>query len=135
MMRAYCYEHQKEWDDGIPLLLFATREVIQESLGFSPFDLVFGHSVRGPLQLLKEQWLSGDTEYDLLTYVTAFRERLHSACEFAKSNLQKSQETMKNWYDRSACERSFSVGDQVLVMLPVPGSPLKARFYGPYTVV
>jgi hypothetical protein len=30
------------------MLLFAVREAFQESLGFSPFELVFGHSVGGP---------------------------------------------------------------------------------------
>ena len=27
---------------------------------FSPFELVFGHTVRGPLKLLKEKFLSDD---------------------------------------------------------------------------
>jgi len=39
------------------LLLFAAQKVIEESLGFSPFELVFGHSPHGPLKLLKETWL------------------------------------------------------------------------------
>ena len=34
------------------MLLFAVRKSVQESLGFSPFELVFGHTVRGPLKLL-----------------------------------------------------------------------------------
>ena len=45
MMRSYCLENQKDWDEGIPLLMFAARESIQETLGFSPFELVFGHAV------------------------------------------------------------------------------------------
>ena len=55
MLRAYCLQEEKEWDEGIPLLLFSVRESIQESLGFSPFELVFGHTPRGPLKLLS--WL------------------------------------------------------------------------------
>ena len=55
MIRVYCFDNEKDWDEGIPLLLFAARESIQDSLGFSPFELVFGHSVRGPLKLLKEK--------------------------------------------------------------------------------
>ena len=35
------------------MLLFAVREAVQESLGFSPFELVFGRTVRGPLKVLK----------------------------------------------------------------------------------
>jgi len=66
MIRAYCTEYNNNWDQGIHLLLFAAREAIQESLGFSPFELVFGHTVRGPLKLLKEMWLAEDTPDNLL---------------------------------------------------------------------
>ena len=62
MMRAYIEQHEKDWDVGLPLLMFAARESVQESLGFSPFDLVFGHHVLGPLKLLKEQWLNDDDD-------------------------------------------------------------------------
>ena len=51
MMRSYCLRGQKDWDEGVPLLLFAAREAVQESLGFSPFELVFGHTPRGPLKV------------------------------------------------------------------------------------
>ena len=60
MIRSYCFDTDKDWDEGIHLLLFAVRESVQESLGFSPFELVFGHTVRGSLKLLKEKTLSDD---------------------------------------------------------------------------
>jgi transposase InsO family protein len=41
MMRSYCLEFQKDWDEGVHLFLFAAREAVQETLGFSPFELVF----------------------------------------------------------------------------------------------
>ena len=52
MIRSYCFDIEKDWDEGIHLLLFAVRESVQGSLGFSPFELVFGHTVHGPLKLL-----------------------------------------------------------------------------------
>ena len=52
MIRSYCFEIEKDWDEGIHLVLFTVRESVQESLGFSPIELVFGHAVRRPLQLL-----------------------------------------------------------------------------------
>ncbi len=58
MLRAYCLGTGRDWVEGLPLLLFAVRETVQESLGFSPAELVFGHTVRGPLKLLSEQLLS-----------------------------------------------------------------------------
>ena len=56
-IRSYCFDTEKNWDEGMHLLLFAVGESVQEYLGFSPFELVFGHSVRGPLKLLKEKFL------------------------------------------------------------------------------
>ena len=45
MIRMYCIENSRDWDEGVHLLLFAVRESVQESLGFSPFELVFGYVV------------------------------------------------------------------------------------------
>ena len=74
MIRAYCLDNEKDWNEGISLLLFAVRESVQESFGFIPFKLIFGHSVCGPLELLKENWLSENTEsLNLLDYVSKFR--------------------------------------------------------------
>ena len=50
MLRTYCLEHDKDWDSGVPLLLFAVRDSVHESLGFTPFELIFGHNVRTPLK-------------------------------------------------------------------------------------
>ena len=135
MIRSYCFDTERDWDEGIHLLLFAVRESVQESLGFSPFELVFGHTVRGPLKLLKEKFLSQeDTPLNLLQYVSDFRSRLLTACEAAKSNLKKAQDKMKQNFDKNTKERSFKSGDKVLALLPIPGRPLQARYFGPYTV-
>ena len=135
MIRSYCFDTEKDWDEGIHLLLFAVRESVQESLGFSPFELVFGHSVRGPLKLLKEKFLSNDeTPLNLLQYVFDFRNRLSRACEVARSNLKTSQGKMKARYDNHVIDRKFKPGDKVLALLPIPGRPLQARYFGPYTI-
>ena len=135
MIKSYCFDTERDWDEGIHLLLFAVRESVQESLGFSPFELVFGHTVRGPLKLLKETFLSDDdSSLNLLQYVSDFKTRLSKACEAARSNLKSAQNKMKVWYDTNAKERVFKPGEKVLVLLPIPGRPLQARYFGPYTV-
>ena len=60
MIRSYYHDTDTDLDQDINLLLFVVRESVQESLGFSRFELVFGHIVRGPLKLLKEKFLSDD---------------------------------------------------------------------------
>lgn len=135
MLSKYCVESGKDWDEGLPLLMFAVRETVQESLGFSPAELVFGHTVRGPLKMLKENWLSEQrSECNLLNYVGSFRERLHDACKLAQAALESTQTKMKRRFDKTAVVRSFSEGDKVLVLLPVQGAALQAKFSGPYVV-
>ena len=86
MIKSYCFDTGRDWDEGIHLLYFAVREPLQEPLGFSPFELVFGHTVHGPLKLLKEKFLSQeDTPLNFLRYVSDFQSKLLTACEAAKS--------------------------------------------------
>ena len=56
MLRRMCAERPKDWNRYLPALLFAIREVPQESLGFSPFELLYGRNVRGPMAILRELW-------------------------------------------------------------------------------
>ena len=108
MIRSCCFDTEKDLDEGIHLLLFAVKESVQESLGLSPFELVFDHSVRGPLKLLKEKFLSHeDSPLNLLQYVSNFRSKLLTACEAAKSNLKSTQCKMKQNYDKNTKKKKF----------------------------
>ncbi len=137
MLRTFCVERERDWDEEIPLLLFAVRNTTQASLGFSPSELIFGHSVRGPLKVLQGQILGDEHSShpkNVSDYVSSFRERLHSVWTLARKSLCAAQERMKICYDHEAVLRSFQIGDRVLVLLPIPGSPLRAKFVGPYKI-
>lgn len=45
-------ETGKDRDKWLPFLLFAYCEVPKASASFSPFDLLYAHQVRGPLDVL-----------------------------------------------------------------------------------
>ncbi|XP_073797050.1 uncharacterized protein isoform X2 [Danio rerio] len=135
MLRKYCMQTGNEWDEGIPMLMFAIRESVQESLGFSPAELVYGYQLRGPLKVLKDQILETDnSKTNVLEYVTKFRARLQTACSIARDSLARAQKEMKRTFDKKAVARSFKPGDAVLVFMPIPGSSLSAKFFGPYEV-
>ncbi|KAI3357900.1 hypothetical protein L3Q82_016288, partial [Scortum barcoo] len=108
MLRKYCHDSQRDWDEGVPLVLFAAREAVQESLGFSPAELVFGHEVRGPLKVLKEHLVMPKTSVKSIPeYVTKLKDRLQLACSLAREALASSQLKMKKRYDRKAVVHSF----------------------------
>jgi len=139
MIKAYVSTHTRDWDLGIPYLLFATRSSIQESLGFTPNELVFGHTVRGPLKLMKDKCLGKiddeDDVTDVLSYVIKMKERLSEACEVAKTNLKDTQDQMKQWYDQGTSQREYAEGDLVIILLPNPGDPLSSSYTGPCRVL
>ena len=117
------------------MLLFAARDSVQEPLGFSPFELVFGHTVRGPLKLLKEKLLEDDDwALNLLEYESGFRRKLTKTCDLARKNLKSAHNCMKSKFDKRTVRRNFQVGDKVLAFLPVPGTPLQVRYFCPYVV-
>ena len=134
LLRTYCVKLDGDWEEGLPWLLLAAREVSQESTGFSPNDLVFGHTVRGPLDLLCEQWKDAAPPENVLDYVNGFRHRLYAAGVLAKKNLGTAQSKMKTLYDRRAEKRVFSEGDRVLALLPIITSPFQAKNGGPYEI-
>ena len=134
MLRAYSMELGRDWEEGLPWLMLSAREVVQASTGFSPNDLVFGHSVRGPLALLQDGLVESEPPTNLVDYVNGFRRRLYMAVEVARKNLEGAQANQKRQYDLQAEHRQFSPGDQVLALLPVQVSPFQATFAGPYTV-
>ena len=98
-LRSYCVQMDRDWEDGLTWLLLAAREVTQESTGFSPNNIVFGHTVRGPLNPLYEQWKDADPPENLVDYVNWFHHRLYAAGVLAKKKMVSAQGKMKTLYD------------------------------------
>ena len=136
MLKRTASEEGKDWDKLIPFLLFAYREVPQESTGYSPFELLYGRDVRGPLDVLKQAWESNQQHHrNVVSYVLLQREKMERMKEIVHSNLEKARSHQKTWYDQNSRERSFNPNDQVLVLLPMSASKLSAKWQGPYRVV
>ena len=94
MLKRLCQDQLKQWHRLINPVLFAYREVPQESTGFSPFQLLYGHSVRGPGMILKELWTKEVNIPEVKSsyeYVTELRERLEDSLKLAQEELEKSQ--------------------------------------------
>ena len=79
MLRRLCIEQSKQWYRFINSLLCAYREVPQASTGISPFELLYGCTVRGPMTILKKLWTGKSESTEFRTsyqYVLDLRERL-----------------------------------------------------------
>ena len=135
MLRKTAQEDGKDWDKLLPYLLFAYREVPQNSTGFSPFELLYGWEVRGPLDVIKKQWEASPTgDASVVSHILLMRERLEQMYDLVRDNMREAQKQQKMMFDRKAWERTLAAGDQVLVLLPTSSSKLLALWHGPYEV-
>ncbi|XP_064397880.1 uncharacterized protein LOC135344578 [Halichondria panicea] len=74
MLKKFTNRNATDWDEYLPYLLFAYREAPQESTGFSPFEMLYGHRVRGPLDILCEGWTDEKAEeVPAITHVVTMR--------------------------------------------------------------
>lgn len=113
-------------------MLFAAHTAVQESLGFSPAELLFRHALCSPLGALKEKLLSLEAvPQGVVEYVS----QCNALMPFLESHWEgHAQQTMKHRYDRIVVKRDFNLSDHVFVLLSVPGAALSAKFDGPFEV-
>ena len=140
MLRKYVNENPRTWDQTIHFLLFALREAKQTSTNFSPFQLVFGHRMRGLLCVMREMWEHKVPEKNQVTldteqYMQKLTETLNTALQAAYSNVSDAQNRMKRQYDKHSTQRELKPGDLALVLLPTTGQKLRCQYKGPYRVL
>lgn len=139
IQRRLCAERPRDWDKFLSAALFAYRDATQESLGFSPFELVYGRTVRGPMRILRELWTKEVNDPEVCTtyhqYIVDLKERLESTCTMAKENLEKATQRYRANYNKRAKKRDMKVGEKVLVLLPTSSNKLLLQWRGPYEIL
>lgn len=138
MLKRMCQERPRDWDRYLPALLFAYREVPQSSLKFSPFELLYGRRVRGPLAILKEVWSNETLKEEVKTsygYMLELREKLEETCKLAHSCLEEARAKYKGYYDRKSSNRKLKQGDLALILLPTDKNKMIMQWKGPFLVL
>ena len=136
-LKRLCVERVRDWDLFIGPCLFAHRDARHESTGFSPFEIVFGRTVKGAAQVLRQLMTDESIEPETKTtyqYVLDLRSRIQETCKLAFEESRKSQISSKIQFDKRAKHRSFLVGDQVLLLLSSKSNCLEYHLPGPFKV-
>ena len=135
MLCRMCAEQPKQWDRYLPALLFALRETPHNSLDFSPFELLYGRTVRGPMAVLRELMTSEQVQPEIKNtyqYVIDLKDRLKETC--SQESWYEASSRYKKLYDRKAKPRSLRVGDKILILRPTDqNKPMQWK--GPFSVV
>ena len=138
ILKKLCIMKPKEWHRYLSCALFAMREIPSDSLGFSPFEMLYGRQVRGPLSILHELWANPDLTSESKSsyqFVFELREKLEETAELAAQNQDVAMNKYKTYFDLKSSSRQFKVDDEVLVLLPDSSSKLLMTWKGPYKII
>ena len=132
LLKKVSAEKPKDWHRYLDPLMFAVRDTPQDSTGFTPFELLYGHKVRTPMTLLKRIGTDQDEDPEVKTlyqYVVDLRDRVEETCKMAKEELAKVQVRNQKYYNKRTRDRKLQVGDSVL---PTEWNKLTLACRGPY---
>lgn len=117
MVRRLCAERHKDYDRNLSSVLFAFRDTSQETLEFSTFELVQGHTVRGPLRIFRELWTKEVSDPGIKTtyqHVLDLKDRLQSTFKLDIKNLERSV----TYYNKRARQQDMEKDEKVLDLVP-----------------
>ena len=90
------------------------------------------------MAVLRSLWTDEEQEEEIKhasAYVCDLRNRLEDTCKVARESLERAAATQKRHFDKRAKPRSFTEGDEVLLLLPENNNKLQMSWKGPYKVV
>jgi len=123
-----------------PLVLWGIRESTNQSLGTSPFMMVMRRNPSYPLSLIKDTWTgtnpvlhpAGKTVSEYLMDLQAKLKRIHN---LANQHTIQEQQRYVDHYNKRAADKHFSVGQQVIVLIPDSTKKMVSRWQGPGTII
>ena len=125
-----------DWVEQLPFALFALRSAPNRDTAFSPYQLVYGHRVRTPLDILHQGWAEVEFgELETEEWSDWLVERLAVWHELVRERGKEASGMRKSHYDKTTVNRTLEVGDKVLCRIPGLIGKLKESWHGPYEVV
>ena len=132
-LRAFCNDHQDDWDDYLDMLELGFNSSVQASTQRSPYELLYGVKPRLPIDVA----LAPITPRNPAAINRAAR--MQQALKFARDQLLGAQDRQAANADRHRRPDAFAVGDRVLLsteglQLRNFSNKLCSRFIGPFAI-
>lgn len=113
LLRAYV-KKKEDWEQYLPLVLYAYRTAVHSSTGVSPFQLMFGRTQEFPS-------FNRQRAFDPANYAHHISQKLAEVKDFVETNLAYAANKQKEMYDKHTSVRTFSIGDSVWLSIPTAG--------------
>lgn len=134
-MLAKASQQGLDWVRFLPLALFALRQMPHRDSGMSPFDLVYGFNVRGPLDLVYAGWLDeacgGVT---VSKWVETLQTRLSELTDLSVARRKRNKDQDREVRNRNRVDRCLKLGESVLMKVPGRSGVFQCSWEGPFQV-
>ena len=124
-----------DWVSQLPFALFALRSAPNRDSSFSPYQLVYGHRVRTPLDILHQGWADlSFEELDTEEWSSWLVDRLEVWHATQRERMLEAGGKRKVQFDKGTVDRQLQKGDKVLCRIPGCVGKLEEAWHGPYVV-
>lgn len=132
MLRSYISNKGDDWDQHLPMAELAYNTAVQESTGYTPFQLSYGMAPRLPMDHAVSEAKVADNPV-----AAEIVEQWNADLKQARHNLEQAQMRQSFYADQHRDNRQYRVGDQVMLTtqhMKSKAGKLNARYVGPFVV-
>lgn len=143
MLRAYVAGDKSSWAEWLPLLEFAYNSSVHQSIGTSPYFLLYGFHPKEPLDFISNRGQVETRTYNLKNESKEFLEEVAMHREEARNAIARAQEGQAKAYNKGRRPPPvLRVGSKVLVNphslewveSKGEGAKLNQRWIGPFEI-
>jgi hypothetical protein len=139
-LRPFVNYYQDDWSELVPMIDYAQLTLPHESIGMSPFELLYGFSPRTSFDWRAPTSPATVKERLNREEAQGMVRRIHKALDTARAIMKKAQEKKEKDVNPHRREPDFAPGDKVWVSTKNwkterPSRKLDHQMAGPYEVV
>ncbi|GFQ78424.1 integrase catalytic domain-containing protein [Trichonephila clavata] len=103
-------------------------------------ELLYGREARGPLAILKSSWageihLPTNISQSAADYLQEMKIKMEKAAESASLTAAQKQKSYGDYFNKRSSIKNFSIGEQVVLLIPDSSNKIYARWTGPGEII
>ncbi|GFQ96556.1 integrase catalytic domain-containing protein [Trichonephila clavata] len=103
-------------------------------------ELLYGREARGPLAILKSSWageihLPTNISQSTADYLQEMKIKMEKAAESASLTAAQKQKSYGDYFNKRSSVKNFSIGEQVVLLIPDSSNKICARWTGPGEII
>ena len=139
-LRPYVNYYQNNWSDLLPMIDYAQLTLPHESIGMSPFQLIYGYEPRTSYDWKRMEPPTNTAVKLNHELAQRYAKRMHEGWETAKGIMAEAQAKKERDANRHRRDVDFDVGDKVWISTKHwkthrPSRKLDDQSAGPYTIL